>query len=210
MLDGYMRRIIDPPLDRMGRALAARGVAADAVTLAGLLFGVAAAACVALRQDGAALVLVGLSRLADGLDGAVARATRRTDFGGFLDIACDFVFYGAVPLAFAWRNPGADAVAAAFLLFTFYVNGATFLAYAAMAARRGFETATRGVKSIYFTAGLVEGSETIAAFVVMLLKPDWFAAIATAFGAMTLATAASRIVRARAVFNGSEERQNPY
>ena len=141
----------------------------------------------------AALALVPLSRLADGLDGAVARARRPTDFGGLLDIVCDFVFYGAVPLAFAWRDPAATACAAAFLLFTFYVNGASFLAYAALAAKRGLETTTRGVKSIYFTAGLVEGignhrrlrrDASLAGLVRGDRRP---------FGLLTLATAAGRM-----------------
>ena len=57
------------------------------------------------RLDGAALLLFILNRLFDGLDGAVARATRRTDRGGFLDIVFDFAVYGAVPLAFALREP---------------------------------------------------------------------------------------------------------
>src|SRR5437867_865835 len=35
MLDACARRIIDPPLDRIGRPLAAAGVSANAITLAG-------------------------------------------------------------------------------------------------------------------------------------------------------------------------------
>src|SRR3712207_3174274 len=101
MLDGLMRRLLDPPLDRMGSGLAARGVSADALTFAGLFCGLAAALAVAFGAFGPALVALGLNRLLDGLDGAVARAKGRTDRGGFLDIVCDFTVYGAIPLAFA-------------------------------------------------------------------------------------------------------------
>lgn len=200
MLDGVMRRIIDPPLMRAGRLLAALGVPADAVTFAGLALGLAAAACVVAGLEGPAAFAFLLGRVADGLDGAVARATRRTDRGGFLDIVCDFAFYGVFPLAFAVRDPGANALAAAVLLFSFYVNGATFLAYAAVAARRRLETTARGLKSIYFTAGLAEGTETIAAFLAMLLLPAHFTTIAYAFAAMTLVTAASRVALAWRTF----------
>jgi phosphatidylglycerophosphate synthase len=134
------------------------------------------------------------------LDGAVAAARQRTDRGGFLDIVCDFVFYGAVVLAFALRDPAANAVPAAVLLFSFYVNAATFLAYAAIAAKRGLETTSRGHKTIYFTAGLAEGSETIAVFIAMLLLPQWFAVLAHGFAALVLVTALSRSIIAWTTF----------
>ncbi len=153
MLDGVMRRLIDPPLAAAGRALAGLGASADAVTLAGLACGFGMAAAVVLGHDLAALALLAANRICDGLDGAVAAATRRTDRGGFLDIVCDFAFYGAIPLAFALRDPSANALPAAALLFTFYVNGATFLTFAAVAAKRGLTTRSRGEKSLYFTAG---------------------------------------------------------
>ena len=200
MLDGLARRLIDAPLTQLARPLARIGMSADALTLAGLTFGLAAAAAVAFSGMAAALVLLGLSRLCDGLDGAVARLTARSDFGGFLDIVCDFAFYGAVPLGFAALDPPRNALPACALLFSFYVNGASFLAYAAVAARRGMETQARGLKSIYFTAGLAEATETIAVFAAMMLFPAAFAALAYGFAALCLVTAVSRVWLARAHF----------
>jgi phosphatidylglycerophosphate synthase len=200
MLDGLARRLLDPSLDRLGRGLAGRRISADAVTFAGLLCGLGAAWAIAFGADGVALLGLGLNRLLDGLDGAVARATARTDRGGFLDIVLDFAVYGAVPLAFAVRDPGANALAAAVLLFAFYVNGATFLAFAAVAAKRGLETSVRGAKSIYFTAGLAEGTETVLAFIAMILWPSYFALIAAAFAGLTLMGAVARVTLAWRVF----------
>jgi phosphatidylglycerophosphate synthase len=200
MLDRLMRRVIDPPLDRMGFTLARIGVPADAVTFAGLAAGLATAAAVAFDADLWALAFLAASRLLDGLDGAVARASRRTDRGGFIDIVFDFVFYGAVPLAFALRDPGPDAIPAAVLLFSFYVNGASFLAFAAVAAKRGLESRIHGIKSIYFSVGLAEGTETILVFAVMILRPDWFPILAYAFAGLTLMSAISRVALAWAVF----------
>ena len=202
MLDGFARRLLDPALDRAGRALAARGAQADALTFAGLACGLAAALAVALAADGVALAAFAVNRLLDGLDGAVARATTRTDRGGFLDIVLDFVTYGAVPLAFALRDPAANALAAAVLLFAFYVNGASFLAFAAVAAKRGLESSVRGVKSIYFTAGLAEGTETVLAFVAMMLWPRHFSVMALAFAGLTLMGAVARVTLAWHVFSG--------
>ena len=199
MFDTALRRLIDPSLNRAGAALAARGIGADQVTLAGLALGLGAAAALALGLPGwVALVPLLASRLADGLDGAIARARGKTDFGGLLDIACDFAFYGAIPLAFAIRDP-ANAVPAAFLLFSFYVNAASFLGFATMAAKRGLETRAQGEKSLYYAAGLLEGAETIAFFLLLCLFPGFFAPLAWAFGALCLATAVLRLLWARSI-----------
>ncbi len=200
MLDSTLRPLIDPALNRAGRWLAARGVTADAVTLAGLAFGLAMALMLALGAGALALLPLGLSRLADGLDGAVARATRKTDFGGYLDITADFAFYGAVPLAFVLRDPALNGAAGAFLLATFYVNGASFLGFAVLAEKRGLTTRAQGEKSLYFSAGLLEGTETILFFALLCLLPQHFGPLAWLFGAGCLLTALARVLLARKLF----------
>ena len=87
-----------------------------------------------------ALLLILLNRVADGVDGAIARRLGSTDLGGYLDILCDFIFYAAVPLGFALARPE-NGAAAAFLIFSFVGTGSSFLAYAAIAAKRGLESA---------------------------------------------------------------------
>ncbi len=196
MLDRFARPLIDPPLDRMGGRLAAMGATADGVTLAGFGFGMLAAGTIAFGVPAWALLPLLASRLLDGLDGAVARATRPTDFGGYLDIWCDFAFYGAVPFAFAFLDP-ANALAAAFLLLSFYVNGTSFLGYSAVAERRGLSTQAQGVKSLYYSAGLLEGTETIAFFVLLCLLPQYFVPLAWGFGGLCLLTALARVANAR-------------
>lgn len=201
MLDGLMRGVIDAPLNRGGRWLARRGATANAVTLCGLALGLAAAVLLALGWSGFVVaVLILVSRLADGLDGAVARVRGKSDFGGYLDIAADFAFYGAIPLAFVLRDPAVNGVAGAFLLFSFYVNGATFLGYAVLAAKRGMETTSRGEKSLYFTAGLLEGTETILFLLVIAVWPGLFIAGAWIFGVLCLMTAVARVILASRTF----------
>lgn len=200
MLDGAARRLIEPGLDRLGAALAQRGISADQVTVLGFGIGLAAAGAIAAKLYLLGLTLILASRLCDGLDGAVARASKKTDFGGFLDIVLDFAFYGIIPLAFVIAEPATNAVAGAVLLTSFYVNGASFLAYAVMAERRKLQATARGEKSLYFTSGLAEATETIVAFCVMCVFPDAFVIIAYVFAAVTLATAAARIALAVRVF----------
>jgi phosphatidylglycerophosphate synthase len=117
-----------------------------------------------------------------------------------LDIVCDFVFYAAIPLAFALREDG-NALAAAFLLAAFYINGASFLGYAIMAEKRGIETRAQGEKSLYYSAGLLEGTETIGFFVILCLWPGAFGPFAVIFGVLCLFTTGARMALARRVFN---------
>ncbi|MFN3723650.1 MAG: CDP-alcohol phosphatidyltransferase family protein [Paracoccaceae bacterium] len=201
MLDGTMRRWIDPPLNRAGRWLAARGASADGITLLGLGFGLGAAAILALGLPAwLALVPLLIGRIFDGLDGAVARATFKTDFGGYFDIFCDFIFYAAIPLAFVVRDPSVNAVAGAFLLAAFYINAASFLGYAIIAAKRRMTTVQQGEKSLYYAVGLLEGTETIVFFTLLCLVPSLFAPAAWVFGGLCLVTASARVVLARRAF----------
>ncbi|RST86889.1 CDP-alcohol phosphatidyltransferase family protein [Aquibium carbonis] len=196
MLDGWARRGIDPAIGRLALLVSRTGVSANAVTVIAFAVGMLAGAAIALEFYLAGLLLIGISRIGDGLDGAVARIRGKTDYGGYLDIVLDFFFYGAIPLGFAIADPAANAVAAALLIFSFYVNGASFLAFAILAERRGLATVARGEKSIFFTTGLAEATETIAVFVLACLFPGWFPALAVLFAAICFYTALSRIVLA--------------
>jgi phosphatidylglycerophosphate synthase len=203
MLDGWARKRIDPALDAIGQTLHRAGISANAVTLTAFAIGMAAAIAIACGLPWLGLVLILLSRLGDGLDGAVAKVAGKTDLGGYLDIVLDFAFYGAIPLAFVILDPARNGVAGAVLLAVFYANGASFLAFALMAEKRGLETRARGSKSLFFTTGLAEATETIAVFLAFCVFPAWFAAIAYAFAAVTAYTTLSRIVLAWREFGGS-------
>ncbi|MCR9072850.1 MAG: CDP-alcohol phosphatidyltransferase family protein [Alphaproteobacteria bacterium] len=195
MFDAALRRVVDPPLNAAGRAVARAGISANAVTVAGFVVGLGALPALAAEQYAVALALIVLNRLADGLDGAVARAAGPSDLGGYLDIVLDFIFYSAVVFGMALARPE-EAVFAAFLIFSFIGTGASFLAYAIIAAKRGVTTEARGVKSIFYLGGLTEGAETIACLVAMCLFPADFPWIAAVFGAMCWITTASRVGQA--------------
>ena len=47
MLDARLRRLIDPPLDRLSVPLAAHGLSANAITVVGFALGLGAAAAIA-------------------------------------------------------------------------------------------------------------------------------------------------------------------
>jgi phosphatidylglycerophosphate synthase len=200
MLDPILKPRLDPFLDRAGRRLLAAGISANTVTAAGLAIGLAAAGLAAAGLFLAALALLILSRLADGLDGAVARAAGPTPFGSYADICADFVFYGAIPLAFVVHDPSANGLAGAFLLASFYVNGATFLGFAILAEKHGLPRDPRRRKGFHHSGGLLEGTETIVFFAALCLFPASFPWLASAFAALCLATAAGRILLAYRLF----------
>lgn len=197
MLDSHIRPFVDPTLDAVGRRLAAQGVPADRLTLAGLASGLGCAVLVAVGEPHWALVPLAASRILDGLDGAVARASRPSAFGGYLDFCCDVAFYGAVPVGFAVAD-AANALPAAFLVATFYINAASLLGFAILAEKRGIPPVRRERKAFHFAAGLLEGTETIAFFVLICMIPSWFAPLAWGFGTLCLLTAVVRIADAHA------------
>ena len=200
MLDTLMRPLVDGPLNSAGRALAQRGVSANAVTLTGLGVGLLAAGAILLQLSVLAFALIIANRVIDALDGAVARAKTTTDAGGYLDIVVDYVFYGSVPLAFALVDPATNAVPAAALLASFCLTCASFLAFATIAAKRGIETVEHGHKSFFYSTGIVEGTETIACFLIMTAVPAWFPVLAWIFSGLCVLTAIQRSALALKTF----------
>lgn len=182
------RRLLTPP----GAWLAARGIRADHLTILGCLVGLAAAGAAALGLFWLALAGLVVNRLADGLDGAVARVTGPTYRGAFLDIALDFVFYAAFPLGFVLADPSANALPGAVLIASFVISGTSFLAFASIAAKRGMTAADYPNKGVYYLGGLTEGAETIAVFAAFCLFPAWFPTLALVFAAAATITGITR------------------
>lgn len=194
MFDKYVIPMFKPPLSRVASTLAMRGWAADRVTVIGFSLGMCCILALALGQNTVALVFLLLNRLADGVDGELARIKNPTDAGGFLDIALDFIFYALFPLGFAIADPANNALPAAALIASFVGTGASFLAFASMAAKHSIAHPEFGYKGLYYLDGLAEGTETVVFFVLMCLMPDRFAVLAWVFAAVCLVTAVNRVV----------------
>ncbi len=193
MLDRAATALIKPWVDRIARRLVRSHVSANQMTVLGFAIGLVAAASVATHYFLAAAALILVSRLCDALDGAIARQTRVTDAGGFLDIALDFLFYAALPLAFAVADPARNALPAAVLLAAFVGTMSSFLAFAVMAAKRGITSLAYPDKSFYFLGGLTEATETLVCLVAMCLWPQHFPVLAYGFAALCAITTATRI-----------------
>jgi phosphatidylglycerophosphate synthase len=193
MLDRAIQSAIKPLLTRAARKLVAAGIGADAITVTGFVVGMGAAVAIAFQAYLLGLALLLTSRLMDGLDGAVARATQPTDRGGFLDITLDFLFYASIPLAFAFAHPAQNALPAAVLLAAFIGTASSFLAFAIVAEKHRLESTAFPDKSFYFLGGLTEATETLIAFAAMCLWPAAFPLIAYGFAVLCGITIAMRI-----------------
>jgi phosphatidylglycerophosphate synthase len=193
MLDRLATQLLNPPVTAIATVLVRAGVGANSITVVGFLIGMLAAVLIASGAYIAGAIALFSSRICDALDGAVARQTHTTDAGGFLDITLDFLFYAAIPLAFAVADPAANALAAAMLLAAFVGTGSSFLAFAVIAAKRQLTSVQYPNKSFYFLGGLTEATETLAFFGAMCLWPQHFAVLAYVFASLCAITIATRI-----------------
>ena len=194
MIDAALLPLQHRLMARPAEWCVARGLTADRITLAGFAIGLLACGAAAMGWTWLALAGLVANRLADGLDGAVARLTQPTDRGAFLDIALDFVFYAAFPLGFAVADPAQNALPAAILIASFIGSGTSFLTFSLIADRRGMSAADYPTKGIYYLSGLTEGAETIAVFLAFCLFPAAFPLLAYGFAAACTVTTATRIL----------------
>lgn len=199
MFDALLRPIIDKPLNRLAARAVRLGISANLLTMWGGLLAAGAGFALAQGHFAVGLALVIANRLADGLDGPVARITGPTDLGGYLDIVADFVFYLAVPLGFGLAAPQ-NLIPALVLACCFGLTGISFLAFAAIAGKRGMETSAHGRKSFFYSTGLAEGTETIIVFILFCLWPAQFPTIALAYAGLCLLTVVQRTAAAWMAF----------
>lgn len=192
----------------LGKKIAKTGVSANFVTIVGFLIGLSAINFLALENYGYALICIILNRLFDALDGAIARHSKVTDFGVFLDATLDYIFYAGVIFGFALANPLTNAPAAMFLAFAFCASATTLLAYAVVAMKNGVEKKLDFSKSPFYLGGFAQGSETLVALIVLCVMPAWFVQIALILGVLCFIKAFSTIATAYYSFVIAQPKKN--
>ena len=199
-MDSAARRVLDTPLNRTARMLDQPWIDPNFVTAAGLVIGVSGAVAAGLQFWSLALTLWLLSRLADGLDGPLARSRAAagnpvSGAGGFLDISADFVVYGSTVLGVAFgTSRGFNAPIWPFLLVlvAYYVNGSSLLAFSSIAekAKRPLDNG----RSLSFRTSFAGATETILVHTLWLLFPASAWPLAFVWTAIVLADAVRQIV----------------
>lgn len=199
MFDTRLRRLLAEPLGRAAAGLDRAWITPDRITAVGLVLGLGSAATAAYQLWWWALLLWLVSRVADGLDGPLARRRAggavTTGAGGFFDITADFVVYGSTVVGVAVGSAaafGAPSWPFLLVLLAYYVNGAAFLAFSSIAERYG-KRVDDG-RSLSFLGSLAEGAETIAVHSLWLLFPAVSWQIAVVWAAVVAVSAAQRMV----------------
>ncbi len=193
MLDERLRVVKVKALEPLAKRYA--GTSPLQITVAAFAVGLLCAATAAVGNYWAALLLWLVNRILDGLDGEVARLSgRQSDWGGYIDIICDFVVYALVPFALAWslKSPGA-LFAVAFLLVTFYVNAGSWLYLSALLEKRQRASRESSLTSIVFPTGLIEGTETIFFYSLFLFLPAFAPYLMSAMALLVIITIFQRL-----------------
>ena len=202
MIDRAVRARLAPTLDRAAAGLQAVGVAPGMLTLLGLVLGLGACVAAARSAWAPALVLWLASRLADGLDGPVARRRASTELGGVLDFVADFVVYSGFVVGVAVARPQ-SRLACVVLLATYLVNNVALLSFSSVIERLGLELGDE--RSLRLTTGLAEGAETIVVYVLFCLTPSASTTIAWAFAGLVGLTAVQRVAQGRSILGARGE-----
>jgi phosphatidylglycerophosphate synthase len=200
MFDVALRRFVDPALNRIAAGIVDARISANMLTISGAGLALAAAFFISQSNFAAALGLILLNRIVDGLDGAVARIKGPTEFGGYLDTICDYIFYLSIPVAFGLMDP-VNQIPALLLVASFTLTAVSFLAFAAIAARHASDDGAHGPKAFIYSTGLMEGAETIAFFALFCLFPGFFPTLAIVFAALCLLTVVQRFILAAKSFS---------
>jgi phosphatidylglycerophosphate synthase len=199
MFDVALRRFVDPALNRIAAGVVDARISANMLTISGAGLALAAAFFITQSNFAAALGLMLLNRIVDGLDGAVARIKGPTEFGGYLDTICDYIFYLSIPVAFGLMDQF-NQIPALLLVASFTLTAVSFLAFAAIAARQVSDDGAHGPKAFIYSTGLMEGAETIAFFALFCLFPGFFPTLAIIFAALCLLTVLQRFILAAKSF----------
>lgn len=194
MIDPYVRRFLPRftgPLIALYQRL---GLHPNHLTVFGFLVALSAAAFASTGARWAALSLWWMSRVFDGTDGILARATQRVSaFGGFLDITLDMAAYSAMIVAFALWQPGL-AIYWLLILFLYVLAITTALSLGALERERGLD---RDNRSLALAAGLAEAGETGIVYTLILMFPGHTRTLALVWIAALTLTVVARCRLAR-------------
>jgi phosphatidylglycerophosphate synthase len=177
-----LRRLAAPLVARAARAR----LSADSVTLAAFAAGLGAVLVIGRGWflPGAGLIL--LSRILDGLDGELARATKPSHWGAYLDLVLSFILVMLLPFSFALAMPD-RSLAALFLTLAIACQAMASLSFAQVATRAGHPPSRIGV---------LDKLAIHAAFLLACLLPSGFSIIAYTLGIVCFIALGLRLVTA--------------
>ena len=196
MFDRHLQKLTQKPLSFFAKIIL-KYISANQITIIGFIFGLMMSLFIYLELFFLAIFFLILNRICDGLDGVMARLTLPTYLGAYLDIVLDFIFYSAFILIFGLLDTN-NIIISCLLLFSYICTGTTFLAQAIIQPKLDLVQKDESIdidipKSFYYSAGLIEGTETILFMILCLLFPNLYFFFGLIFTFLCLLTALSRI-----------------
>ena len=194
MLDTMLRPTVEPHLNKIAAKCFELGIGPNQITFYGFAIGLVGCVAIGLQSYFFGLLLILLNRLADGLDGAVARynknqegAKQQSPFGEYLDTILDMILFSAFIFLFVLGQPH-QASAAIFLMFSFVGLFITYLgSYIVKAKTKQSE------KPFFHPTRMIEDTEIVLFIILACLYTEAFSAIAVLFGIVCWFTTISRI-----------------
>jgi archaetidylinositol phosphate synthase len=189
MLDTHARRYVQPLLDAIAGACARAGISANALTIAGMVVGMAAAGLVAAGYAVAGFLVLWLSGLIDAADGTLARLTAPSPMGAILDITFDRVVEVSMIAALAWRFPAAR--------FELVILAGIIAIAMSLFLSIGAAMRNTSAKSFHYAPGLGERTEAFICLSLMVLDGERLVAWTWVFVAVIVFTMGQRLLHAR-------------
>ena len=189
MLDTNARRFVQPLLDAIAAACQRAGIGANALTICGMLVGVAAAALVFAGYPAWGLAVLWLSGLIDAADGTLARLTKATPFGAVMDITFDRVVELSMVTALAWLHPEAR--------FELVVLAGVIAIAMSLFLSIGAALQNVSAKSFHYAPGLGERTEAFICLSLMILDQERLVLWTWVFVAVIAFTMGQRVVHLR-------------
>ena len=200
MIDIYMRNLKDAIVRPFITLVEKQTFSPNYITLGSGVIGVIGILCSTQDWRYTALIVGILGRILDGLDGAYARLTNQTsDFGGYLDILVDFTCYGLCPLGVTIAHPHLwNWITCVLLEVTFFVNAAGLFFLSALIeknanAKKEYEKDKKEVTTLKMPPALIEGTESLAFFFLIIMFCEYIAIWFTLFALGVTITILQRI-----------------
>jgi phosphatidylglycerophosphate synthase len=192
MLDAALQRLLSGPVDRLAAMLQRAGIGPNSITLVGFVFGLLAAGATGATLYLVALIFLTLHRVADLLDGAVARRSNASALGAFLDLSLGYIIFGIVAFAFVLARQQ-NGLAGTFLILGLLADAVTAMGVRAFAVP---SLPKRGPlpRSLIITGP----TASYILFVIMMLVPWSFGFLPYFYGVLCFITAGARIAAATA------------
>ena len=190
MLDTHARKYVNPIIELGAEFLLRLKLTPNNVTILALLLGVSTSIFLYFDMQIIAVTLLWVSGYLDAVDGAMARRSNSSSsFGTLLDIVLDRIVEVSIVLVLGLKF--------VYVRYNLIVLTVCILMSMTIFLTVGALSEKKGVKTFYYQAGVVERSEGIIFFSLMILIPSYLGIITNIFSILIIITAIQRFLEAK-------------